>query len=242
MPDALKTKDRLAFWIVCFSSAIAGLCAVTAIVCSSFATTKGSAAAAKDILAILLPVIGTWVGTVLAFYFGKENFKTASEQTLAALGQQLSQPAIDAAMPLDQFLATSIVVANREEALAKSLDEIVRPVTGRGYYRIPILTAEHFPLYVVHRQPLDSFSADQCRRGVAPATLTLSHLLADPIEGPRVQSSFALVSRDATLADAKAAMASRSHCQDVFITTNGRDTGAVLAWLTNNMIQDASKA
>jgi hypothetical protein len=33
---------------------------------------------AKDLLTMLLPVVGTWVGTVLAFYFGKEQLEAAN--------------------------------------------------------------------------------------------------------------------------------------------------------------------
>ena len=44
---------------------------------------------AKYILGVLLPVIGAWVGTVLAFYFGQVNFEAAS-RSAANLVRQLS--------------------------------------------------------------------------------------------------------------------------------------------------------
>ena len=34
---------------------------------------------AKYVLGVLLPVIGAWVGTVLAFYFGQVNFERLQE-------------------------------------------------------------------------------------------------------------------------------------------------------------------
>ena len=40
-------------------------------------------------LGVLLPVIGAWVGTVLAFYFGQVNFEAAS-RSAANLVRQLS--------------------------------------------------------------------------------------------------------------------------------------------------------
>ena len=33
----------------------------------------------KDLFGMLLPLIGTWVGTVLAYYFSKDNFEAASK-------------------------------------------------------------------------------------------------------------------------------------------------------------------
>src|ERR1043166_6835732 len=44
----------------------------------------------KYVLGVLLPVIGAWVGTVLAFYFGQVNFEAASKSA-ANLVRQLSQ-------------------------------------------------------------------------------------------------------------------------------------------------------
>ena len=43
----------------------------------------------KYVLGVLLPVIGAWVGTVLAFYFGQVNFEAAS-RSAANLVRQLS--------------------------------------------------------------------------------------------------------------------------------------------------------
>lgn len=36
-------------------------------------------AATKDLCSTLLPVIGTWIGTALAFYFSKESFAAARQ-------------------------------------------------------------------------------------------------------------------------------------------------------------------
>src|SRR5271169_1065335 len=55
------------------------------------------------LLSSLLPLFGTWVGTVLAFYFSKENFETASQGTLdvvRSVSQRLiSTKVVDAMMP-----------------------------------------------------------------------------------------------------------------------------------------------
>ena len=36
---------------------------------------------AKLLLSSILPLLGTWVGTVLAYYFAKENFESAARAT-----------------------------------------------------------------------------------------------------------------------------------------------------------------
>jgi hypothetical protein len=48
------------------------------------------AAAAKDILATLLPVIGTWIGTVLAFFYSKENFESAARPQMDSFRSYLN--------------------------------------------------------------------------------------------------------------------------------------------------------
>ena len=37
--------------------------------------------ASQLVLTSILPLVGTWIGTVLAFYFAKDNFESASRAT-----------------------------------------------------------------------------------------------------------------------------------------------------------------
>jgi hypothetical protein len=50
------------------------------------------------------------------------------------------------------------------------------------------------------------------------------------------------IAQDDTLAGAKRAMESKSRCQDVFVTTNGKSDSAVVGWITNIEIAKNSKA
>jgi hypothetical protein len=45
--------------------------------------------AVKYVFASVLPVVAAWVGTVMAFYFGKENFKAATD-SLSQIARQLT--------------------------------------------------------------------------------------------------------------------------------------------------------
>lgn len=240
MADGANFQQRLAYTVVIIGVCAAAALAAVAVVCASFGTVADSAKTAKDILTIILPVVGTWIGTVLAFYFGKENYRAASEDARALLGQRLSKPALSTAIPLAKFKLTSIVVADRAAAQKLRLSEIDKTLAANGFYRVPILTEQDAVLFVIHRQPLDTFVAAQCRSGKATEGLTLQDLLNDATEGPRIQNSFALVPQNATLNDAKTAMATRSPCQDVFLTASGREGEPVIAWITNNELQQAA--
>src|SRR6185437_8623600 len=42
---------------------------------------------AKTVFNTLIPMFGTWVGTVIAFYFARENYETAAKATKDLVGQ-----------------------------------------------------------------------------------------------------------------------------------------------------------
>lgn len=230
-------QERLATWVVVSGIVISGLCAITAIVAVGFKDTENVAKAARDILTILLPVIGTWIGTVLAFFFGRENFEAGARETRLTLGQRLDSKAMEAAIPVDKI--KSIDVADDAAAKALTLDKIDIHLKAIGFARTPIFTTSKLPLYVVHRQPLDSFLAQQAKANKPLTGLTLKDLL-DSTEGAIVKESFVTVSESATLAEAKAAMEAVKSRQDVFVTRTGKADSPVVAWLTNNEIQRAS--
>ncbi len=86
----------------------------------------------------ILPVVATWVGTVLAFYFSEKNFEAASRAQERLLGGRLSKPAIDHALPKSKM--EFIEVADRKEALAMSLAKIRSRLTDLKFFRIPSWT------------------------------------------------------------------------------------------------------
>src|SRR5205807_7605252 len=47
-----------------------------------FATATSRAETTRLVFTAVLPLLGTWVGTVLAFYFARENLQDATESTL----------------------------------------------------------------------------------------------------------------------------------------------------------------
>src|SRR5262245_28929682 len=87
-------RAKLGLYLVIGSSAGVLLLGMIVIIASGF---KGGAADIKDtaqlIFTGLLPLLGTWVGTILAFYYSKENFESASRGTLdivRSVSQRLS--------------------------------------------------------------------------------------------------------------------------------------------------------
>lgn len=81
----------------------------------------------------LLPLLSTWVGTVLVFYFGKESFESASkkyEQIINKLSPELLGGVPARQVMIDKFTMVSLqvtdpcVVAASSRALLDFLDSI----------------------------------------------------------------------------------------------------------------------
>ena len=61
----------------------ASLLSILVISGGAIALADDKAAMSRLVFTSVLPVLGTWVGTVLAFYFARENLEAATSSTLA---------------------------------------------------------------------------------------------------------------------------------------------------------------
>jgi uncharacterized membrane protein len=108
MYDEVSFRAKLGSRLVIFATI--ALVVLAAIVMSAAA--YGSPGSIKDtaqlLFSSLLPLFGTWVGTVLALYYTKENFGSASRNTLdlvRSVSQRLaSTKATDAMMPRTKMI------------------------------------------------------------------------------------------------------------------------------------------
>lgn len=201
-----------------------------------------SAPSRREIFNILVPLFGTWVGTILAFYFSKENFESANESVrkmAARLSpeQAMRQTSVRQAMKLRGAISAVVLAADGGDD-AVTL-KTLREVLDKGNSRVPVFRAGDIAKYVVHDSTLAKFIADKAMRdpgSVSDAT-TLAEMLAHPIGGEDIKSMvgrMAFVGLDASLADARDAMLAVKGAQDVFVTRSGGSGEAVEGWLTNS--------
>ena len=204
---------------------------------------------AKYVLGVLLPVIGAWVGTVLAFYFGQVNFGAASESA-ANLVRQLSpreklqaEPAGQAMMKIND-VTTFKIPPDKTEAditIRELIDEGFEKDKSNPRQRLPILDAEGRGKYVLHRSTIDAFVAPIKRPpDVDESTLSLKDLLEDP----KIKDTSLIAScrslQDETLADAKDLLDKNPQCLDILVTQDGTKNGIVVGWITNVMVLNAA--
>jgi hypothetical protein len=203
----------------------------------------------KYLLGVLLPVIGAWVGTVLAFYFGRESFEAAT-RSATDLVRQLSpreklqaESAGRAMMKIGEVVVFKMPSAKTEAdiTLKQLIDEGFEKDESRPRNRLPILDSEGRGKYVLHRSTLDAFVAAKKHPPTADeSTLTLKNLLEDPKLKDFITYSFLPIAETATLADAKDLLDRNTQCLDLLVTQDGTKNGIVLGWITNVMVLKAA--
>jgi hypothetical protein len=193
---------------------------------------------------MVLPMIGTWVGTVLAFYFGREQLEAAT-RSFTALAQLSPEEKLGSIKVTEKMIPLTNAFVTKDDPTSVKLLEVLKGMeaSGKGD-RLPVLTSDQKPRYVIHRSTIDRFIAKSATAGKTKEeleNLTLADLLADTDLKDMLQTTVAVVPQNATLADAKRAMERLNWCQDVMITPAGSITEPASGWITNGIIRDNSK-
>lgn len=202
----------------------------------------------KYLLATVLPVVAGWVGTVLAFYYGKENFEAGTKSVTTAAQALTSKEKLATTMVATMGIAQSefnaLVLDTADVNVAKTTD-LQKVKEGfkntkepdKMYERLPILLKGNVPYMVLHRSTLNAYLVDAADKD--PANSTLEDLFTAVKFSPN--DSFVAVASNATAEQAKTEMEKVKNCSDVFVTTDGTKTGAVTRWITNVDILDKAQ-
>jgi hypothetical protein len=189
-----------------------------------------------------LPLFGAWVGTILAFYYGRENFE-ASTRSFTKIAES-----VGGIEKLKEIEVTTKMIAKKDmnfdnrSAKEIKLKEMLDKMSEKE--RLPILNDKGAIIYMIHRSYIDRYMTRRALESPPPKLqdLTLNDLLeGDPKLKDAFEGSFGFVKESATLADAKAVMESLPKCQDVFVTKNASKDDPVIGWITNTIIQEAGK-
>ncbi|WP_336855446.1 hypothetical protein [Sinomonas albida] len=194
-----------------------------------FATNKDDMI--RQIFTSVLPLLGTWVGTVLAYYFSRENLRTATASTAQLLGLKSTVRLVtDVMLPRVRMIIPPIPAGGVD---ALKLADLYNQMVSAGVMRLPILDDGNVAHYVVHKSTLDAFA--KTLNIVPPAfpdDKTMGTLSSDPQLGKLVKA-MGFVGPQALLTEAQQKIRDIPNCNDVFVTTNGKDADPVIGWLTN---------
>jgi hypothetical protein len=182
----------------------------------------------------LLPLFGTWVGTVLAFYFARENLAAATESTLRITAAAANPQASVLQAMLPRARITSHDLASGAKADDVALKDLLDKMSAARVQRIPILNSGGDVAYVVHDSTINAYAAEVKKDPSDAAAFTdkVSDLLAIDRYAKAIKA-IGTVGTGAVLADARAAMRTVDGCNDVFVTTNGQRNDPMVGWLTN---------
>lgn len=232
-------RFNLAKWIIAFVFSVTGILGITGLFLGVRANGAGFSAV-KDIFGILLPVLSAWAGTVLAFYFSRENFEAAARNT-SALVRQLtaeeklkSTPALSVMIPIEQAVKLNLTVP--ETSIKLKADILDAILDKEKKERLPILDAAGIVKYMAHRSLIDRFIVQAAANGKEIANLTLADMMADGYFKEVLEGSFRALRDTANLAEAKAMIDNIKTCSDVFITQDGTVNTKAIGWITNVMI------
>lgn len=208
--------------------------------------------AARLVFTSVLPLLGTWVGTVLAYYFSKDNFEAANKSVehlvKVATDEKLkTYPVVD---EMIKILANNAIQFTEERGPEHVTIAEMRGMFLNKVSRLPVIDDARRAQCVIHESVLSKFieqTSLELGKQNPPQhfdaeNTSLKQLMDHPVLGKLISESLAFVSEDATLADAKGAMENVPGCADVFITATGRREEPTLGWITDKRILRKARA
>ncbi|HEY9151668.1 MAG TPA: hypothetical protein VIN60_02190 [Anaerolineales bacterium] len=222
-----KQQGVVAKWVLIVGAVILVALGVTAIIIDHQNT--------MTIFNIILPVVASWIGTVLAFYFGRENFESANEQ-VRALVQRMSPEEVNNELvtelmrPIYDMIFFQIPEGKDDKDV--KLSEL-RAKFSDKVSRLPILDSKKAPKYMIHQSRIDNYLAPD---GGGTVDDTLDIFIAKQKEKHLefgLNQGFVVVSDQTLVAEAKRKMESPESCQDIFVTKSGKADEPLIGWVSN---------
>jgi hypothetical protein len=235
----------LAKCIILFAFGVILVIATVAIIMTTVYSDHQSYSSVKDILGMLLPVLSAWVGAVIAYYFSRDNYESATNSSMALFKQLTTEEKLKSILMKDVMIligkAITFILDKPEKDVILKPDLIDAKLEKENKERLPILDPQGCIKYMVHRSLLDKFIVQEVAKGKKAEELTLQDMLDDVKFKNVLTNSFVTVLETSNLQLAKSLMDKIIVCSDVFATENGKADSKVLGWLTNIIVQEQSR-
>src|SRR5215216_4596784 len=112
-PRAADASTRKTLALALVGASVAGIALISVIAIALAGDSR--AETSRLVFSSVLPLLGTWVGTVLAFYFARENLAAATESTLRLAGIETSTPVTSVMIREADFIAYDLGTDDRIE-------------------------------------------------------------------------------------------------------------------------------
>ena len=182
---------------------------------------------------IVLPVFASWVGTILAFYFGRENFESANKQ-VREMVERLT-PEKRAKAPINSVMRTKVsmvyfqISQGKDDKDVKISDLLSKFVDG--VTRLPVINGDGKPKYMIHESSVNKYISSGGKADDTMDSFITNRRGAGFQFG--VNKGFVVVSEETTLASAKHKMEEIPSCQDIFVTKGGTPDEPLTGWVSN---------
>lgn len=190
----------------------------------------------------LIPLWATWIGTVLAFHFGRENFK-AAEDSMQKTIDKLTENEKLAVIPVKAVMIPfkEIELNEVEKCGAKSLIEMLKEERFEQYSRYAFINKDRIVQHFFHRSNLTQYITDKVIADVVhPENTTFDKFVEEIKTATSINKEWYInpvfIAIDSNLLEAKRKMLSVSGNKDVFVTLNGDRNEPVLGLITDKDI------
>jgi hypothetical protein len=190
---------------------------------------------AQHVFNILVPVVASWVGTALAFYFGRENYESANRE-MRQLVRDLT-PDERAKEPVTSIMRiaanlTSMTLTDATGPEVVTLQDLKARYVGQ-VSRLPVLDADGRLRYMIHQSRVDQYLANGGQQSDTLAAFVEARAAeAFPIRFD-YGHGFLTVSPAAKLVDIMKEIDRIESVQDVFVTADGSPSSEMLGWVSN---------
>jgi hypothetical protein len=179
------------------------------------------------------------VGGVMAYYFGKENFKAGSESVQNTIRQLTPQQKLEgkkageSGMEMTQAAVHKLTGLLPDVSLTDLENSFKRD--GKTYERLPILDSAKCVVACLHLSTLNKFRSLSDAEQAAGGDKTKLSALCVVLKW-KPEDSFATVAPTDSLASAQAIMKANKNCRDVFVTPDGKKNTPAQRWITDDDI------
>lgn len=189
---------------------------------------------AETVFNTIIPLIASWIGAVIAFYFGRDNYEAATEQVIALTRDTLDEISVENIMINSKTIVAQQI--DQQDEATIDLSSLIELYNTIDKDRIPIFSSKLTARYIIHRSTMVEYK--ESKSISQPNTLTLGQMITENPKrfGYREERGFVTVAKNITLEKAIEEMNAVKDCQDIFVTDNGKEDGKVLGWLTDSLI------
>lgn len=181
---------------------------------------------AENIFNQILPVVAAWVGTILAYFFGRENFEAATKKYGEVI-DKINPNRLAAHVSIEQIMIVYESIFFETDTSKDAQDTISILETYRKS-RFPIFKGSNKDriAHLLYRQDMISFM--DANKGTKK---TIQELI-----DAKITKKYITIDKSLSLKDVKTKM-EENQVLDGFITNNGMEDGRVEGYVTMKLIE-----